>query len=111
MFKNHVVVWVLATFVAVIFQFGQAEAADHYMGKYPDGSEAYLCSDKVVEISIRNDSYDAIYDVAVKKVVNGTLVDVDIYSVIYGQSYVITKNGKSLFYLRTAQNYLSTHEV
>ena len=106
----------LIIFVFVItlttFAYKSAEAADFYLGEYPDGTTGYLMTDSLKESIYDRQEGGERYDCWVK-IVTPNAVDYDTthYTVIYFQVLTMKRDGENLYTLRTQQNFFNNNPV
>ena len=88
------------------------EAADFYLGDYPDGTTAYLMTDSVKESVYDREEGGERYDCWVK-IVNPKDVDYETthYTITYFQVLSMTRDGNVLYTLRTQQKFFENHPV
>ena len=88
------------------------EAADFYLGDYPDGTTAYLMTDSVKESVYDREEGGERYDCWVK-IVNPKDVDYETthYTITYFQVLSMTRDGNVLYTLRTQQEFFENHPV
>ena len=100
----------VALLAATLIFFGlqvQVEAADYYLGEYPDGSVAYLDTSSIrVTTHYSNGCYDGqTYACSVKAVYsNSDQYDRVPYEIYVGQTCSITKNGKRVWHSFRAED-------
>ena len=92
---------------------GSADAADYYLGEYPDGREAYLVS--IIDFEVTRNGYWAYdeYDCRVKAVYkNSDSYEEISYRVVFGlMGPFIEKNGRYIYDRNTRENFLHNNPV
>ena len=117
MIKQNIIILLIAAFIAVVGEIGQAEAADFYIGEYGNGDAAYLETDSIRDYQVTRNGYWVCdeYECQIKAVKpNSDKFNRIFYKVTYSEGlieFMVSKNGQNLYDKHTMTDFLKNHPV